>query len=369
MRQLPVLAALCLATLASLPVSRSAAADSGPAVVVSIKPIHALVAGVMDGIGEPHLLVDQASSPHTYSLRPSDARALQDADIVFWVSPALETFLDRPLDNLSGQANVVTLMETEGLNRFAYREGGQWAEHDHGDHGHAGDGHDHDKHGHDDHEHGHDEHGHDDHEHGHDKHGRDEHEHSGKDHDGDHGHAHDAHHDDPMDAHIWLDTNNARRLTAAIAQVLAAADPDHADRYAKNAAALTDRLAELDKELGSRLERLHDRPYIVFHDAYQYFERQYGLKPAGSITVSPDRAPGARHLSEIQDRIAQTGAACLFAEPQFEPRIVTAIAEATGIRTGTLDPLGATEQPGVDAYFGMMRGLADNLVECLRPQS
>lgn len=371
MRLLPVLTALSVATLATLPTSQNAAADSGPAVVASIRPIHALVAGVMTGIGEPYLLVDQASSPHTYSMRPSDARALQGADIVFRVSPALETFLDRPLGNLADEARIVTLLETDGLIRLAYREGGRWAGHghDHASHGH--DDHEATRHGHEDERRGHDDHGHDEHAHGdhdHDEHGHGDHE-ADKNHGDGRRQAHDARHDEPLDGHIWLDTGNARRLTAAIADVLATADPAHADQYAKNAAALIDRIADLDKELETRLSPLHDRPYIVFHDAYQYLERQYGLSPAGSITVSPDRAPGARHLSEIQARIEQTGAACLFAEPQFEPRIVTAIAEATGVRTGTLDPLGGTQQPGADAYFGMMRGLADSLVECLRPQS
>jgi zinc transport system substrate-binding protein len=316
-------------------------AQTSPAVpvVASVLPIHSLVAGVMEGVGKPHLLVPGGASPHSFALRPSDARRLEAAKAVFWVGPTLETFLVRLLKVLTQGATVVALAGAEGVTLLPFREGGPWDEHDH------------------DHEHGHSAeaaHGHDDaHEH--------EHEH---DHDHDHDHA-----DHGIDAHVWLDPLNAVAFVGAIAAALEQADPANAKVYRTNAVRVVGKLRALDAELRRTLAPAHGKPYIVFHDAYQYFEARYGLHPAGSITVNPELSPGARRLVDIRERIRSDKAVCVFAEPQFEPKLVRTVIEGTGTRVGTLDPLGARLKPGPGAYFQLLRSLAKDLTACLDGRS
>ena len=295
----------------------SAEADEGPAVVVSIKPIHSLVAGVMAGLGEPVLLVQGAGSEHSYSLRPSQARALDQAEVVFWMGETMETFLIKPLQALSGNAKVVALWETPGLTLLPTREGGMWEEHEHGD---------------------------------------------------EHAEAHEAegeHAHGETDMHVWLDPGNAKVLLAAIATTLSDADPRNASIYQTNAARLDQRLDELDRSLQGTLAAVADRPYVVFHDAYQYFEHRYGVSAVGAITINPTVRPGAQRLGEIRERLEHLDAACVFAEPQFEPALVDTLIEGTSAGKGVLDPLGAALEEGPDQYFGLMHGLADSLVECL----
>jgi zinc transport system substrate-binding protein len=301
-----------LASASSLAVGACPAAADAPVVVASIKPIHALVANVMQGVGAPVLLVRGAASPHTYSLRPSDARALDDADVVFWVGDGMETFLEKPLSALSSEAEVVELGRLEGLTLLPMREGGAWAAHDE-EQAEA-------------HEHG----------------------------------AHEV-----ADMHIWLDPANAEVMTDAIADKLSASDPDNAATYARNAEALKADLQELDERLTRKLAPVADRPFVVFHDAYHYFEHRYGLNGVGSITVSPERPPGAQRLQEIRDELARREAACVFAEPQFEPALVETVVEDTGARTGVLDPEGAALDEGPQHYVELLDRLADAVVECL----
>ncbi|MBN8243237.1 zinc ABC transporter substrate-binding protein ZnuA [Nitratireductor aquimarinus] len=291
-------------------------------VVTSIKPVHSLVAGVMEGVGEPALILQGAGSPHTYSMRPSQARMLANADLVFWVGPGLEVFLEKPLETLAGEATQVALSDSEGLTLLEMREGGAFEAHSHGD--------DHDDHGHEAEEDGHD-------------------------------HAHDH----GPDAHLWLDPDNAKIMVSAIAEALSAADAENASAYAANAAALNERIAALQTELSAELEPVKDRPFIVFHDAYQYFEKQFGLAAAGSITVSPEIIPGAQRVDEIRTKVRELDAACVFAEPQFEPRLVEVVTEGTDAKSGVLDPLGAEIEDGKDLYFELMRGMAASLKTCL----
>ncbi len=363
--------------LAMSPLHAEAEAPSPPpSVVVSIAPIHSLVSGVMAGVGEPTLLVKGGASPHTYTMKPSDAAALSGAQIVFRIGPGLETVLDDPLATLASQADVVDLAGAPGLRLLPLREGGTWeahgdahahgeteaktaepaaaADHDH-DHDAAADGSapavahaaahaDADAHG------------------------------AGGGHD--HGHgapAHDAHaaaeahaHAGEHDMHLWLDPRNAAAMTRAIVATLSDADPANADRYAENGAALEARLAALDARLETELAPVREKPFIVFHDAYQYLDARYDLAAVGAITVSPDRAPGAHRIQEIRATIAERGAICVFTEPQFEPRVVSRLVEDTGVRTGVLDPdAAAAHTPGADLYFELMGDLAANLVTCL----
>lgn len=285
-------------------------------VVASIKPVHSLVAGVMQGVGEPALLVKAGRSPHDYSMRPSEARALADADLVFWIGPQLEAFMARSIEALAGDARVVALSEAEGVQRLATREGGVWTER--GATGPLEEG------------------------------------------DGGHERA-------EFDMHLWLDPHNAQAMVDAIVAALSGADPGNAAAYQQNGAALRDRLKLLDGALEQQLAPVRDRPYVVFHDAYQSFERRYGLNVVGAITVDPKRRPGGRRLRAIRDQLAALEAACVFAEPQFEPVLVDTVIEGTSARKGVLDPLGSDLAPGPDQYFELIANLANSLVDCLAP--
>lgn len=304
-----------------------------PKVFVTVKPVHALVAGVMQGVGEPYLLLKGGESPHSYTLKPSDARALSEAQLVFWVGEALETFLEHPLETLGKQARIIELAEARGIETLEGREGGAWESHA------AAHGHDH-KHSHD---------------HKHDK------KHS---HDHKHEHAHDG-----IDGHLWLDPHNAEAIVTVAAEALAEIDPANAAAYRANAQKMVARIEALDSELKAQLAPVKDRPYIVFHDAYQYFEAHYGLKAVGSITLSPERQPSAQRLREIRKRLSDSGAACVFSEPQFRPALVDVVIEGSKAKRGELDPIGAALPAGPDAYFEVMRGLATSLRGCLMPQS
>ncbi|MBI1385625.1 MAG: zinc ABC transporter substrate-binding protein [Rhizobiales bacterium] len=343
------------AGLALAATGRSAAAEA-PSVVVSIKPIHSLVAGVMDGIGTPGIIVEGAGSPHTASLKPSKAAAIEAAGVVFWVGHELETFLEGPLESLAGKAHVISLIDAPDLVRHEIREGGAFEGHaDHDGHGH---GHGHEEAKHDEHDHdkskNHDGHGH--------GHGHGEAKHT----EADHG---DGEHHDETDAHIWLDPANAKAIVAAAAKALAEADPANGGRYMANAAALQARLDGLTTDIETIVAPVRERPFIVFHDAYQYFEHRFGLAAAGSITTNPEVAPGAERVTELRAKVRELGAVCVFSEPQFSPKIVSVITEGTGARTGVLDPLGADIAAGPEHYFTLMKRNAEAIRDCLTPAS
>ena len=285
---------MLLASLALLP-GLSVLARA-PEVVVTVKPVHALVAAVMAGHGEPALLIAGAQSPHAYSLRPSDARALGQARLIFRVGPELEGFLDRPLAALGARARIVQLMEMPGIHLLTLREGDERGGHD---------------------------------------------------------------------PHIWLDPDNARAIVAAVATVLAEADPANRRAYAANAAQLDARIAVLDAEIEALLAPVRARPYLTAHDAYRYFERHYGLNAVGAVSPTPERQPGARHLATLRRVIEASGARCLFSEPQFEPAVAVALAADLSLRRAELDPLGAALTPGPDAWFALMREIANALARCL----
>ena len=320
-----------LLSTALLAAGTLAARADAPDEVVSIKPIHSLVAAIMQGVGEPGLIVEGAASPHTYALKPSNAAALQEADIVFWVGHGLEAFLEKPLESLGGNATVVELEDAPGLEKLSFREGGPFEAHEHeGEEGHD--------HAHEGHSHGEEGHAH------------------GEEAGYDHG---------EFDMHLWLDPDNARAIAAEVAKVLSEKDPANAQAYEKNLSGLTERLAALDKEIAETVAPVKDKPFIVFHDAYQYFEHHYGVKTAGSITVSPETLPGAERLTQIRDKVKTLGATCVFAEPQFEPKLVNVVIEGTPAKSGTLDPEAATLEPGPELYFTLMRTIATSLRDCL----
>ena len=306
-------------------------ATAAPKVVASIVPIHSLIAGVMQGVAEPTLLVPVGASPHTYALRPSDARTLQAAEIIFWVGEHLENFLEKPLETLAAKAKVIEVSSIPGMTLWPTREGGVFEPEEEA---HADEK----------------------------KDGKEE-EHHTEEH-AEAGHAH-----GDTDAHVWLDPDNARLIVAAAVANLSATDPANAAKYADNGRAMDARLAALDAGIKKRLTPVQDRAYIVFHDAYQYFERHFGTRIAGSITVSPDQAPGARRLSELHEKIRTASAVCVFREPQFPAPVVDTLLRGTGAKAGVLDPEGADLNPGPGAYFTLVERIADSLVGCLKPNS
>jgi zinc transport system substrate-binding protein len=286
-------------------------------VVVTSKPIHSLVASVMGAMGQPTLLVSGSASPHTYAMKPSDAKAVNAATVFFRVSEDLEPFTAKLVKSLGPSVRVETLADAPGLRRLEKREGGAFEDHA----GHA---------------------------------------------------AHKGHHtkagatDQPeIDTHLWLDPDNAAAMAARIAQVLGETDPANAAQYGANAKALAARNVALAADLRRALAPLGGRRFIVFHDAYQYFEAWAGLSAAGSVTTNPEVQPTGKRLSTLRAKIKAAGVACVFAEPQFQPRVIAAVTEGLAVRTGTLDPEGATLEPGPELYAQLMRKLAAELVSCL----
>lgn len=323
-----------VAVLVALPLTgwaqaTSAAAEDGTGIVASIKPVHSIVSAVMLGVGEPQLLIRGTSSPHTFSLRPSDAAVLEDASVVFWIGAAMESSLAGPIAALAGGARLVTLSQAPDLVRRPLRGGGAFEGHAHRDHDHG---------------------------------------------DAEGGHRR-ADHDDEgvgpdervFDMHVWLDPHNAGAMARMIADVLSEVDPANAERYARNATTLGQRLAALTEDIDTLVAPARGQPFIMFHDAYRYFEDRFGLSAAGSVVVSLERTPGVRRVRALRERVRELGAVCVFSEPQFQPSLVGTIIEDTQARSGVLDPLGAGIESGPELYFTLLRKMAASFSTCLAP--
>ena len=295
-------------------------------VVASIKPIHSLASYLMDGVGKPDLIVDGYSSPHGFALKPSHAKMLQEADIIFYVGEDLENFLEKPLKSIAKKAEKIELMEIKGLNKLKFRERNIFDGHD--DHGHDEDGHKEDDHD----DHGHDEDGHE-------------------------GHAHGEY-----DPHIWLDPENAKVILNEMVEHLIENDEKNASTYKKNLKNAEKDLDKLVKKVKSDLNK--DFKSIVFHDAYQYFEERFNVNVMGAFTVNTDVMPGAEQLAEIREIIEHDKVSCIFSEPQFNPDIINAVAKDMNIKTGVLDPLGATLEPGKDLYFDLIKNMSKSFKGC-----
>ena len=289
-------------------------------VITTIKPIHSIAAAVMAGVAEPKLLIDGVASPHTFTLKPSDAKALAAARVVFRVSDGREPFMVKVTRALPKTVEVVTLEKAPGLTLLKMRTGGTFEADDHG-HGKGG------KH----------------------KHG--------------HSHAHDK---NAIDGHLYLDPANASAIATHMAEVLSKAHPAGAERFKANAEAFGREMTALTGELEARTKPLSGRAFIVFHDAYQFFERRFGLEATGSVTVSPEVAPSARRLSALRRKINELKAVCVFSEPQFEPRLVATITEKTEAKRAVLDPLGVSIPAGPAHYATLLRNLAAELEACLK---
>ena len=314
-------------------------------VVASIKPIHSLASYLMDGVGKPDLIVDGYSSPHGFALKPSHAKMLQEADIVFWVGEDLENFLEKPLKTIAKKAEKIELLEIKGLEILKFRERNIFEGHD--DHGHKDDDHDDHAKKEDDH----DDHGHDD------EHKKDEHDDHGHDEHGHEGHAHGE-----FDPHIWLDPMNAKVILKEMAEHMIENDGKNASAYKSNLKKALKDIDKLTKDVKSDLNK--DFKSIVFHDAYQYFEKRFGVNVLGAFTVNTDVLPGAEQLAEIREVIEHDKVTCVFSEPQFNPDIINAVAKDTNISTGVLDPLGATLNPGKDLYFDLIKNMSKSFKGC-----
>ncbi len=311
-------------------------------VVTSIKPLHSLTSYIMEGVGEPDLIIDGVASPHNFQIKPSHAKMLQKADLVIWVGEDLESFLPSALKSIPKNAVVFELLDQSGLKKLKFREKNIFEGHD-----------DHDEHGHD--EHAKKEDDHDDHD-DHDEHGKKEDDHDDHGHD-EHGHAHGEY-----DPHIWLDPSNAKVIVKKITNQLSKIDKDNSSVYKANSKKLLKDLDGLIKEVKNEINK--DASFVVFHDAYQYFEKRFGINVIGALTVNPDVMPGAEQLSEIREVIEHEKAKCIFSEPQFNLNIINSIASDTGVKTGVLDPLGANIDKGKSMYFQLIKDMSNSLKDC-----
>lgn len=281
---------------------------AAPQVVTSIQPLHALATALMADVGEPQLLVRGGASPHTYQMRPSDAQALAEASILFWIGPELEYFLVSPVASTQGNLQAVALLQSPGVTLLPMRSGGVW--------------------------------------------GNAEEQH--------------AHQPAAPDPHIWLDVQYAIAISQQMLATLVQTDPSHAPIYQRNAATLLERLQQLHQQLTHRLAALHGQRYVVFHDAYQYLERRYGLDAIGALVLDPEQRPGAKRVAQLQAQIRDSGVRCIFSEPQFQPALLQTLIAGSTAKTASLDPIGADLEPGANAYFQLMERLAAALEGCLR---
>ncbi len=319
-------------------------------VVASIKPIHSLASYLMNGVAKPDLIVDGYASPHGFAMKPSHAKMLQNADLIFWVGEDVENFLEKPLGSIAKKAEKIELMQIKGLQVLKFRERNIFDDHD--DHGH-------DDHGHDDHDKNED---HDSHakKEDHDDHGKKEdHDDHGKkeDHDDHERHAHGE-----FDPHIWLDPINAKVILNEMVEHLIENDPKNEAKYKSN---LDEALKDIDKlTIDVMTELSNSVSSIVFHDAYQYFEKRFNVNILGAFTVNTDVMPGAEQLAEIREIIEHDKVACVFSEPQFNPDIIKAVAKDMNIKTGVIDPLGATLNPGKDLYFSLIKNMSASFKGC-----
>ena len=296
-------------------------------VVTTIKPLHSLISRIMETRGEPQLIIEGTNNPHTFVFKPSHANMIEEADIVFWIGEDLEAFMEKPLNSLAKNAKKIAFMDSDSIEKLKFREENIFDDHD----------------DHDDHD------GHDD-------------EHEGHDDQDDHAGHHDGHNHGEFDAHIWLDPENAKEMVKIIRDELIKIDPDGQRQYSVNAAGATLELDNLINSVEKELSK--DISYIVFHDAYQYFETRFGVKSAGALTLNPDVLPGAKQIADIQDLINDKGIKCIFSEPQYNPKIIETLGNDMNISTGVMDPLGAYIDAGPSMYSELINEIANSIKNC-----
>ena len=294
-------------------------------VVTTIKPIHSLISNVMEGLGKPSLIIEGTNNPHNFVLKPSHAKLLEEADIVFWIGEDLEAFMEKPLKSLAGDAKKISFMELAAIEKLKFREENIFEHDDHDDH----DEHD----GHDDEHDGHDD-------------------------------EHDGHNHGEYNAHLWLDPSNAIEMVLEISHELSELDPENKDKYKANANKTIVGLDKLINDVNKSLSKDVKYKYIVFHDAYQYFEKRFDITSAGALTLNPDVLPGAQQIKDIQKLIKEKNIKCIFSEPQFNPKIIETLANDTNITTGIMDPLGAYLDKGIPMYNELIMNISDAVKQC-----
>ncbi|HHQ4684116.1 TPA: zinc ABC transporter substrate-binding protein ZnuA [Aeromonas veronii] len=288
-------------------------------VLTTIKPLGFIAAAITDGVSEPKVLLPTGASPHDFSLRPSDIRSINSADLVVWVGPELEGFMAKPLAN---HPHALALTQVEGMPLFNYATQDSHDSHDHDDHDHAA------------HEHG------------------------------DHDEGHEGHHHEGVDPHIWLGPTQAKVIAKAIASELGKLDPANQARYDANLAAFDTKVDAKDKVIAGQMKAVNEKGYFVFHEAYGYWERHYGMSSKGHFTVSPERRPGAKTLVDIRKALEEKQASCIYAEPQFSPAVIESVARNTGAKVLLLDEVGEQVSLGPDGYPQFMQQLADAFAQC-----
>ena len=296
-----------------------AMAASDLKVVVSIKPFHSLVSSVMQGVSEPALLLNGNNSPHTYSLRPSAAVKLQNADLVFWGGENLEGFLAKPIHSLAAGARVVSFEDTPGLILRPFRSVKEWQELD-----------------------------------------------PESKNDQDHVKKRKINRLPGNDPHIWLDPLNAQKITQYLVQILSEFDPENSQTYHSNGKKTILRLSDLNIQLETKMSSVSSKPYIVFHDAYQYFEKRYQLNPIASVTVSSGTSTSVGRLIDIRKKIKIKKVLCIFTEPQFSPKLVQTVISGTAVKKGILDPIGTRISPGPEMYFTLLNNISHSISTCFK---
>ncbi|MCG8710034.1 zinc ABC transporter substrate-binding protein ZnuA [Brenneria sp. 4F2] len=311
-------------------------------VVTSIRPLGFIASAITEGITPTDVLLPNGASPHDYALRPSDVQRLQSAELVVWVGPEMEAFLGKPLSQIAS-AKKITLSELPSIKAELIKEIKHHHDHDDNDQG----------------EHGHDEHHHD----GQDA---DQHDHAAVPTPEEEG---DGHHHGEYNMHIWLSPEMSKQAAIAIHAKLLELMPQNKDKLDANLLYFTDKIAQTDKKIANMLAPVRGKGYFVFHDAYGYFEQRYGLSPLGYFTINPAIQPGAQRLNQIRTQLVEHKAVCVFAEPQFRPAVINAVAKGTDVRSGVLDPLGSDIALGKDSYVNFLSHLSGQYLSCLEEKS
>ena len=302
--------------------SINAFATETTGVISTIQPINSLVSAVIGNTGKTISIIPAEQSPHDFKLKPSDVKVLQNSNIIFYVSNHLESSVTKVFKNLPKNIKLINLMEESGINHLAIRDNAAWERHDH----------------HDDHD-------------DHDKHGK----------------KHDDHddHEKEDDVHIWLSPDNAIKIVQKVNKVLSLYFPENSKIYNDNTTKFIDKIKTLKMELVRELSPIKNKPYIVFHDAYQYFEKTFELNAVGSVALEGDIASSPKQISFIKDKIVKSKASCVFQEPQFDSKLVKIVVEGTDAKIGTLDPLGVNITGDKDFYLQLLSNMAKSLKECL----
>ncbi|SFN26222.1 zinc transport system substrate-binding protein [Candidatus Pantoea varia] len=301
------LTALSVSALFTLPAQAN--------VVASLKPVGFIAAAIADGVTPVDVLLPDGASEHDYSLRPSDAKRLKNADLVVWVGPEMEAFMAKSAAELPAQKNLA-MVNIDGVKPLLISGG------------------------------------------------EDEDEHAAEKSEDQDAEAHHHHHGE-FNMHLWLSPEIARKTAVAIHGKLLELMPQDKAKLDANLQQFEVALADTDKRVSAQLAPVRNKGYFVFHDAYTYFEKHYGLSPTGHFTVNPEIQPGAQRLHQIRTQLVEQKAVCVFAEPQFRPAVIDAVSRGTQVRKGTLDPLGTDISLAKDSYVKFLSQLSSQYESCL----